>query len=122
VCYLYNRTPIGPGGRTLKEVYSSKVPYLGHLRAWGCLAYAHIPRERRQKLDNNTLQIVFIGYMSTTRQYKLYHPESQRIITVTAPRFVENQRLQWDWDTKDGDEEVPIDLTLPIKEPIESIP
>jgi hypothetical protein len=91
--YLHNRTPIGPNGRTPKEVYNSKVPYLGHLRAWGYLAYAHIPRERRQKLDNNALQMVFIDYISTTRQYKLYHPESQRIIIATTPHFIENQRL-----------------------------
>jgi transposase InsO family protein len=46
-CYLRNRTLIGPDGKTLEEAYSGKKPYIGHLRAYGCLVYAHIPKERR---------------------------------------------------------------------------
>ena len=49
-CYLRNRTPIGPKGLTPEEAYSGKKPYIGHLRAYGCIAYAHIPKETRQKL------------------------------------------------------------------------
>jgi len=46
-CYLRNRTPIGPDGKTPEEAYSGKKPYIGHLKAYGCLAYAYIPKERR---------------------------------------------------------------------------
>jgi hypothetical protein len=46
-CYLRNRTPIGPNGKTLEEAYSGKKPYIRHLRAYGCLAYAYIPKEKR---------------------------------------------------------------------------
>jgi hypothetical protein len=49
-CYLRNRTPIGPKGITPEEVYSGKKPDIRHLRAYGCLAYAHIPKEHRSKL------------------------------------------------------------------------
>ncbi len=44
-CYLRNRTPIGPEGKTPEEAFSGKKPGIGHLRVFGCLAYAHVPFE-----------------------------------------------------------------------------
>ena len=42
----------------------------------------------------------FIGYMPTSRQYKLYDPVAKRVIVSTAPSFREDKCLQYDW----GDE------------------
>jgi len=92
-CYLRNRTPIGPGGITLKEAYSGKKPYIGHLKAFGCIAYYNIPKERRDKLESTALRTVFIGYVPTTRQYRLYDSVNRRIIVSTAPRFREDGSL-----------------------------
>ena len=44
--YLRNRTPIGPNDRTPEEAYTGHIPYIGHLRVYGCIAYQHIPKER----------------------------------------------------------------------------
>ena len=96
--YLRNRTPIGPGNITPEEAYSGIVPYIGHLRAYGCLAYAYIPTENRDKLEPTARGCILIGYMPTSRQYKLFSPELNRIIVATAPRIMEHKRLQWDWD------------------------
>jgi hypothetical protein len=90
-CYLRNRTPIEPSGITPEEVYSGKRPYIGHLRAFGCTAYAHIAKERRLKLEPNAKKMVFIGYIPTARQYRLYDPKANKVVLATAPRFVENQ-------------------------------
>jgi hypothetical protein len=66
-CYLRNRTPIGPGGWTPEEAYSGKRPHIGHLRAYGCLAYAHIPVENRaNKLSDRAIRTCLVGYMPTT--------------------------------------------------------
>ncbi len=91
--YLRNRTPIGPDGKTLEEAFTRKKPNIGHLRAYRCVAYAHIPREKRLKLDNIATKTCLIGYMPTSRQYKLYEPESGQIIVSIAPVFTENERL-----------------------------
>ena len=66
-CYLRNRTPIGPGGKTPEEAYSGRKPNIGHLRAYGCVVYAHIPKEKRLKLDDTTTKTCLIGYMPTSR-------------------------------------------------------
>ena len=108
-CYIRNRTPIGPGGKTPEEAYSGKRPYIGHLRAYGCIAYAHIPIEKRQKLESTAQRTCLIGYMPTSRQYRLYHPETGQIIVSTAPTFDENKRLEWDWN-----EDLPGELTTPF--------
>ena len=94
-CYLRNRTPISPEGKTPEEAYSGKRPYIGYLRAYGCLAYAHIPKEKRLKFENTVLRTCLIGYMPTSRQYRLYHPETKQVIVSTAPTFNESKRLEW---------------------------
>ena len=96
-CYLRNRVPVGPKGITPEEAYTGKKPYVGHLRAWGCLAYPFIPLEKRRKLQPIAGKAIFIGYMPTSRQYKLYDPKAKRVIVSTAPIFREGQRLSYDW-------------------------
>ena len=65
--YLRNRTPIGPEGKTPEEAYSGRKPNIGHLRAYGCVAHAHIPREKRLKLDDMVVKAYLISYMLTSR-------------------------------------------------------
>ena len=96
-CYIRNRIPVGPKGMTPEEAYSGKKPYIGHLKAWGCLAYHYIPLENRRKLEPTATKTCFIGYMPTSRQYKLYDPVNKRIIVSTAPTFREDRRLQYNW-------------------------
>ena len=120
-CYLRNRTPIGPEGKTPEEAYSGQKPYVGHLKAYGCVAYPHIPKEKRQKLGNTAQPAILIGYMPTSRQYKLYCPESKQIIVSTAPTFKEDKRLEWDWDEQlAGEETTPFDPMEP--DPIPEAP
>ncbi|UYV62815.1 hypothetical protein LAZ67_2002020 [Cordylochernes scorpioides] len=40
------------GDKVPDELWSSRKPSVRHLKAFGCLAYSHIPTERRKKLDN----------------------------------------------------------------------
>jgi hypothetical protein len=65
--YLWNRTPIGPNGKTPEEAYSGKRPYMGHLRAYGCIAYAYIPKEICLKLKDIAIKTYLIGYIPTLR-------------------------------------------------------
>jgi transposase InsO family protein len=93
-CYLRNRTPIGPGDITPEEAYSSKKPYIRHLRVFGYIAYTYIPKERHQKLDPNAKKIVLIGYISTARQYRLYDPVAHKVVLATAPIFDESKYIR----------------------------
>lgn len=48
--------------KTLMEMWSRKNPSLRHLRVFGCDAYAHMPKEKRQKLDSKAIKCIFICY------------------------------------------------------------
>ena len=71
-CYLVNRSPSSVlEDKTPKEVWTSKKPSLSHLRVFGCVAYVHVPKEKRTKLDSKSKKCIFIGYKDGLKGYKL---------------------------------------------------
>ena len=43
-------------------------------RIFGCVAFVHVHNQNRGKLDPQALKCVFVGYSSTQKGYKCYHP------------------------------------------------
>ena len=58
---------------TPEEAWSGLKPDVSHLRVFGCVAYAHIPDQRRKKLDDKSVKCIFIKYSDPTNGYKLYN-------------------------------------------------
>ena len=50
IVYLQNRTSAN-GGVSPHELYFGKKPNLAHLRVFDSVAYVHVPKEKRRKLD-----------------------------------------------------------------------
>ncbi|KAG5456298.1 MAG: hypothetical protein BJ554DRAFT_3997 [Olpidium bornovanus] len=48
VLHWYNRVPHTAPGMSLFEAWAGWVPSLRHLRIFGCLAFVHVPKERRR--------------------------------------------------------------------------
>ena len=44
---------------------------VSHLGVFGCVAYAHVPKERRGKLDDKIEKCIFTGYSEKSKGYKL---------------------------------------------------
>jgi hypothetical protein len=59
---------------TPHEVWFGKKPSLSHLIFFGCDAFVHVPKEKRNKLDNKALKCIFIGYKDGMKGYKLWDP------------------------------------------------
>ena len=54
--YLINRSPTRANrGSTPEAKYTGKIPNISNLRIFGCVAYVHVPKERRRKLDSKTI-------------------------------------------------------------------
>ena len=51
---------------TPHEACSGSKPNVKHLRVFGCMAYSHIPKDERLKLDSKTNQCILLGYGSST--------------------------------------------------------
>ncbi|PQM43481.1 hypothetical protein VC83_09608 [Pseudogymnoascus destructans] len=60
------------------------------------------------KLAPNAIRTALVGYMPTSKQYRLYDPVGDRILIATSVRFVESQIL--DLQGNDSDEGSPEDV------------
>ena len=81
--YLINKSPTQANhGVPLDAQYFNKKPDVLNLQIFGCMAYVHIPKEHRQKLDSKTQRCLFLGYDDETKAYRLYdHIKKQVIIS-----------------------------------------
>ena len=79
--YLANRSPTSAlVGKTPMEVWFGKKPSIRHLCVFGCEAYAHIPKEKRFKLENKAVKCIFIGYSVGVKGYKLWDLVTSKVL------------------------------------------
>ena len=46
---------------------------------FGCLAYAHVPKDVRQTFDSKSRRCIFLGYGTTTKGYRLYDVKQSKV-------------------------------------------
>ena len=64
------------------------------MRVFRCVAYAHVPKEQRKKMNKKVVKCTFMGYSSKSKAYRLYDPITKEIIISKGVEFLENQ--SWD--------------------------
>lgn len=80
--YLENRTPMA----SLKfkspfELWNGVAPTYDHLRTFGCLAYVHVGKERREgKFSDTAVKGIMLGYQESHRNYRIYLLNEKRIV------------------------------------------
>ena len=78
--YLRNRSPTtAVEGVTPYEALTGQKPQVNSLRVFGCLAYAHVPKDVRQKFDSKSRRCIFLGYGTTTKGYRLYDVKQSKV-------------------------------------------
>ncbi len=91
--YLKNRSPTKAlRDLTPNEAWTKKKPKVEHLRVFGCDAYAHVPKDERQKLDTKSRKCIFLGYGAETKGYRLYDPKRAKVFFSRDVRFNERRR------------------------------
>ena len=84
--YLYTKSPAKALGlKTVPEAIfkryrESKKPSVTHLRIFGCVAHTHVPKQLRWKLEPRSRKMIFVGYSSKSKAYRLWDPETDEII------------------------------------------
>ena len=87
-CYLINRSPSIPlDKKTPIEVWSGTPADYSQLRVFGCTAYAHVDNG---KLEPRAVKCVFLGYGSGVKGYKLWNPETQKVMVSRNVVFNES--------------------------------
>ena len=71
---------------------------VSHLKFFGCVTYAHVLNELRNKLDKKGHKCIFVGYSEDTKAYKLYDHVARKVIISRDVQFVENE--SWDGTVK----------------------
>jgi len=83
VVYLQYCNPTGVlEGKIPFEALFGVKPKVGHLliRVFACTAYPLIPKDERQKLDDNAGKCIFAGYSTNRKGYHLCDQSSCRIL------------------------------------------
>ncbi|CAL2265939.1 unnamed protein product [Prunus armeniaca] len=97
--YILNRCPTKAlSKKTPFEAYSGRKPGIKHLKVFGSLCYAHVPKQQRQKLDLASKRCIFLGYGNCEKGYRLYNIETEKVIVSRDVIFNENEC--WDWNAK----------------------
>eukprot|EP00253_Pinus_taeda_P003406 PITA_03406 len=93
--YILNRCPTNAVMNKIpEEAWSGQKQTVTHMRVFGCVAYAHVPNQLRNKLDSKGEKCVFIGYCDESKAYKLYNPSTKKLIVSRDVQFIEDEA--WD--------------------------
>ena len=58
--HILNRSPtLAVRSKTPEKAWSGKKPSVSYFRVFGCIAHAHVPDNRRIKLDNKSLKCIY---------------------------------------------------------------
>ena len=72
------------------EFWHGTKPSITHLHVFGCLAYALVPQQHCNKLDDKAVKCIFVGYSSKSKGYKLFHPQTKHILFSQDVEFMED--------------------------------
>lgn len=89
--YLRNRSPRKGQDVTPYEAFYETKPDVSHMKVFGSVAYAHVPKQHRNKLGARAVKGVFVGYCSDKKAYRLYIDE--RVIISRDIVFDEHSML-----------------------------
>jgi len=92
--YVQNRCPhVSLEDKTPQEAWSGRKPTVSHLKVFGSMAYAHVPDQRRTKLEDKSKKFVFIGYDEKTKSFKLLDPINKKVMVSRDVKVAS----EWDW-------------------------
>lgn len=82
--------------KTPFEAWYGYKPSLNFLRVFGCVCFSHIPQVKHDKLDKKSEYDIFVGYSSSSKAYKVYQPQTGKIIVSRNVFFNEDEK--WNWE------------------------
>ena len=92
--YLLNRCPKkAVEKKTPFEAWSGgRKPSVNHLKVFGSMCYAHVPKEMRNKLEPKGEKCVFVRYSTKSKGYRLFSLKRNKVIKSRDVIFAENEK------------------------------
>ncbi|KAF2345193.1 Integrase catalytic core [Trinorchestia longiramus] len=95
--YVKNRSPTcAHKNLTPYQALNGHKPNVQHFRTFGCMAYAHVPKDEREKLDSKSKTCVLLGYGSGNKGYRLYDFNAKRVLLSKDVVFNESQFISFE--------------------------
>ena len=99
--HVLNRCPtFSVKNMTPEEAWSGRKPSVDHFKVFGCIAYAHIPYQKRTKLDDKGAKCIFLGVSEHSKAYKLFNPIIEKVIASRDVVFDEEKTWVWSGESK----------------------
>ncbi|KAG6433493.1 hypothetical protein SASPL_105107 [Salvia splendens] len=83
------------------ESKTQKKPVVDHLKIFGSIAYSHISTPNRDKFDEKSEKMIFVGYSDESKGYRLYHPIIQKL--AVARDVIFDETTLWNWEGKSAE-------------------
>ena len=98
--------------KTTEEVFTGEKPDILHLRFFGCPVYIHIPKEKRTNMEPYGKKGTFVGYIVTSKAFKIYVPSERHVEVSWNVTFHEEETfkqlkdLECDPETEDYEDPI----------------
>jgi hypothetical protein len=78
---------------TPEEKFTRKKLDVSHLKVFSCIAYVHVPDEKRSKLDPKAEKCIFIGYSLQQKGYRCFNPSTWKL--QVSRNVVFHEMVSW---------------------------
>ena len=75
-------------------MFTRKKPEVRHLKIFGCPAFVHILKEKRNKMDPSRKKGIFVGYCEASKAFRIYIPGHHHIEINRDVTFDEEATLK----------------------------
>jgi hypothetical protein len=77
------------------EVFFGKRPHLSHLRVFGSRGFVHVKKSKRSKWDPKAHRCILLGYSDTSKAYRVWDLETERVLTSRTVVLDENPHASY---------------------------
>nr|GMC55548.1 Retrovirus-related Pol polyprotein from transposon TNT 1-94 [Ipomoea batatas] len=81
--------------KTPFEVRYDYKPQIKNLKVFDCLCVTHVPQIKHDKLDKRAEPGIFVGYSLKSNAYRVFQPDTRRILISRDVSFMENDKWSW---------------------------
>jgi len=79
---------------TPEEVFSGKKLDVAHFRIFVSLVYWHVTKDVRKNLEPTTVLGIFVGYIDSTHNYRVYLPSKMMTVVHRDVNFYEEKPVR----------------------------
>ena len=79
---------------TPEKAFTSKKPDIYNLNIFGSSVYVHVIKDARKKLEPTIEVGIFVGYIETPHNYRVYFPNSRMIVVRWDIKFDEGKAMR----------------------------